>query len=145
MRAPAKSVTLGTRLPEVVSLMTQENVGVLPVVDQDGKLKGVITDRDVLVRASSRTESVQDMPVENVMTTELQTTRPDESVRRVLDKMSQWAVHRLPVVSDEGRLVGIVSIDDVAQRADYDEEIREALGRMAGRRSFWRRLAGWNL
>jgi CBS domain-containing protein len=143
MRTPAKSVRLGTPLREVVSIMTQENVGVLPVVDQDEKLKGVITDRDVLVRASAKPDG-QELPVDSVMTTDLQTVQPDEAMRGVIDKMSRRAIHRLPVVNEEGRLVGIVSIDDVAQRADYDEEVRDALAHMAGRRSFWRRLATFN-
>jgi CBS domain-containing protein len=144
MRSPARAVTLGTALPEVVSIMTQENVGILPVIDQDKKLKGVITDRDVLVRVSSANKPVQDVPVEKVMTAEVETAHPEDTIGRVIEKMGQEAVHRLPVVSHEGRLVGIISIDDVAQRADYDEEIRDALSQMAGRRSFWRRLANWS-
>jgi CBS domain-containing protein len=143
MRAPARAVMVGTSLPEVVATMKSENVGILPVVDNDQKLRGVITDRDILVRLTTTDQSRGAIMVEDVMTTRVETAAPGDQLDVVLDKMHAKAVHRLPVVDREGTLVGIVSIDDVAARADFDEDVQHALARIAGRRSFWRRLSAW--
>ena len=54
--------------------------------------------------------------------------------------MGRKQVRRLPVVDEQDRLMGIVSISDIAQKADYDEELQEALEKISSRRSFWSRL-----
>ncbi|HKY30958.1 MAG TPA: CBS domain-containing protein [Candidatus Polarisedimenticolia bacterium] len=127
-------------LREAARVMKDENVGIVPVVDENDRLQGIVTDRDIVVRSLAEDRSGPQMKVEEIMTRDVEAVTADEEVREVLDLMGRKKVRRLPVVDQEDRLTGIVSISDIASKADYHEELQEALERIASRRSFWSRL-----
>jgi CBS domain-containing protein len=106
-----------TNLAAATELMWNNDCGVLPVVD-DGKLAGIITDRDICVALGTRNRPAADMAVRDVATHEVQTCAPDDDVHTAMGIMRRAKVHRLPVVSDGGQLEGIVALNDIVLAAD---------------------------
>jgi IMP dehydrogenase len=97
---------------DAARLMAQFDVGALPVEDHD-KLIGMITDRDIAVRAVARGKS-HDTKVREVMSSDLKYCFEDEEMSHVADNIGDIQVHRLPVVNRKKRLVGIVALADIA-------------------------------
>jgi CBS domain-containing protein len=98
-------------LSKAARLMEQENVGAIVVVELDRPV-GILTDRDLALAVCLHGASPRD-PVQSRMTCPVDTIRDDEGVYNATQKMMELAVRRLPVVDDIGRLVGIVSLDDL--------------------------------
>src|SRR5919202_1190137 len=123
-----------TTLEEVARMMRDEDTGVIPVVEpgetasdsvtevqkvparsvSNGKLVGLITDRDIVVRALAEGRDARAVRAEEAMTTELHTVRPNDRVIEAIRKMGDRQVRRLPVVDREGNLRGIISMADIA-------------------------------
>ena len=93
--------------------MDELNVGVLPVVD-GGALIGVLTDRDIVVRSTSAGQDPGTATVADVMTTDARTLPQNASVDEAIETMEEHQLRRVPVVDGSGRLVGIVSLGDLA-------------------------------
>jgi CBS domain-containing protein len=102
-----------TNLAVAVERLWKADCGVLPVVDYDGSLVGIITDRDICIALGTRNRPASTILVENVMTTAVETCREDEDVVDALARMKERRVRRLPVVDDRGKLVGILSLNDI--------------------------------
>ncbi len=100
-------------LQAAARLMDELNVGVLPVCEPGG-LVGLLTDRDIVVRATSAGQDPCTTTVASIMTTSPYTLRPDALVRDALEVMQRQQVRRLPVVDAEGKVVGIVALGDLA-------------------------------
>lgn len=100
-------------LQSAAQAMDDLNVGALPVCD-NGRLVGLLTDRDIVVRSTSAGQDPCTTTVATVMTTSPHSLRPDSLVRDALQVMEQLQVRRLPVLDAEGALVGIVSLGDLA-------------------------------
>jgi CBS domain-containing protein len=103
-------------IAEAASLMAERDIGALPVGDDD-RLVGMITDRDIAVRATAVGRG-PDTAVKDVMSSEVQYCFEDEDLEHVAKNMADIQVRRLPVVSRDKRLVGIVSLSDLASRVD---------------------------
>ena len=105
----------GQSIREVASIMAEIDAGSLPVGEND-RLVGMITDRDIAIRAVAEGKG-PDTPVREVMTTEqVLYCFEDEDLNHVAENMSDERVRRLPVMNREKRLVGIVSLGDVATK-----------------------------
>ena len=135
--APA-AVTRDTPLAEVAQLMRDLDVGVIPVVDDvdSYRLEGVITDRDIAVRAVARGENVKRAKAGDFMSRAVSTVRPNATIRDVFTVMKRERVRRVPVVEDDGKLVGIVAQADLAVdyaelRPDRELEVEEVLERIS--------------
>jgi CBS domain-containing protein len=139
MTTGLKIVERDTKLPEVARLMRDEDVGVVPVVETDGRLVGVVTDRDIVVRACVGGRPIAELTACDVMTEDVISVVPEERIRDVLVCMGERQVRRMPVVDDDERLLGIVSIGDIANRAGYDAELEEAFERISSAKGFWDR------
>lgn len=115
-------------LYEAAVMMRQNDVGIIPVCE-NGKIRGVVTDRDLVVRgiAGKRPNSCQ---IQAVMSDHLVTGSPEMSVDDVAKLMSDSQVRRLPIVED-GQLVGIVSLGDLAVKQPYQNEASEALSQIS--------------
>lgn len=124
-------------LHQAAQLMRDNDIGALPVV-KDGKLVGIITDRDIVVRAIAENLSLQ-TKVEQVMTKEVFSVREDEFVFNAIRKMGEKQIRRLPVLDDDENLVGIISLADVALETEDDLEVIEALEEISSGRGFWQR------
>jgi CBS domain-containing protein len=104
----------GQTIREVAKIMAEIDAGSMPVGDND-RLVGMITDRDIAIRAVAHGKG-PDTPVREVMSTDqVLYCYEDEDLAHVAQNMGQQQVRRLPVVNREKRLVGIVSLGDVAQ------------------------------
>jgi CBS domain-containing protein len=111
-----RCVSPDTPVSEAAELMESEDVGALPVLEGD-ELAGMITDRDIVIRAVARGKDPRGMPVREVSTREVVTVRSDEDLSEALKLMASHQVRRLPVVDDGNRLVGMLAQADVAQEA----------------------------
>jgi len=107
------SVGPGTTLAEAARMMRTLHVGPLPVCD-DGRLIGVLTDRDITVRATAEGLDPVTTPVGDVMTPEVLSCQETDNVSDAALKMQMLQVRRLIVLDEEGRLAGIVSLGDIA-------------------------------
>lgn len=100
-------------LDRVAKLMREHDCGAIPVRD-GAKLVGMITDRDITIRAVATGKTPVAIPVSEVMTKKLFTVRPDDDVETAVETMKTRLVRRLPVVDREGNIVGIVAPSDLA-------------------------------
>lgn len=102
-----------TNLGEAVELMWNYNCGILPVVDTDEKVVGVITDRDICVALGTRNKPPGNIIVSEVASPKAICCKREDDVRSALAAMAEARIRRLPVINDQGKLVGILSMDDV--------------------------------
>jgi len=108
----------GTNLGSATELMWTANCGFLPVESAEGKVIGVITDRDVCIALGTRNRPAGEVTVGEVISDKLYSCKPEDEVQVALKTMAETQVHRLPVVAQNGTLVGILSMDDVLFRAE---------------------------
>ena len=125
MTPDPQTVRPADTLQSAARLMDELNVGVLPVVD-GGALLGVLTDRDIVVRSTSAGQDPGTATVADAMTTDARTLPQDASVDEAVETMEEHQLRRVPVVDGSGRLVGIVSLGDLA--ASGTPEAADALG-----------------
>jgi CBS domain-containing protein len=103
-----------TLLEEIAKIMEMEDVGSVPLVDSGDRLVGVVTDRDIVIRAIARGKETRGMPAGAAASREVVTVNPDQSLDEALKLMAEYKVRRLPVVVEDDRLVGIVAQADIA-------------------------------
>jgi CBS domain-containing protein len=119
------TATLDTTLEEIANMMKAEDVGAIPVLDDDDKLAGIITDRDIVVRAIAEGEDPTECTAEDILSEQLHTIEPDADLQEAINLMSQHQIRRLPVVEEE-QVIGIISLGDVSVKSQT-EEAGEAL------------------
>jgi CBS domain-containing protein len=108
-----------TNLGAATELMWKGNCGFLPVVGNDGKVFGVVTDRDICIALGTRNRLPGEIRVSEVITSQrLFYCCPDDDVHVALQAMQSGRVRRLPVITHDGALAGIVSMDDVLLKAE---------------------------
>ncbi|MFZ5718895.1 MAG: CBS domain-containing protein [Pseudomonadota bacterium] len=112
MTAQVATATPKSTIAEVARTMADVESGVVPITD-DGKVVGLITDRDIVLRVVAGGMSL-DTPVSTVMTEEVESCREDENVADAAARMGDRQIRRLVVLNDQGRLTGIVSLGDIA-------------------------------
>jgi CBS domain-containing protein len=112
VRTPV-SCNCETNLAAAVELLWNRNCGFLPVVESDGKVKGVVTDRDLCIALGTRNRLASEIVVGEVMTDKLFSCSPDEDIHSALQTMRTQRVRRLPIIARDGTLQGILSMDDV--------------------------------
>lgn len=116
-------------LRDAAQLMAKLDIGALPVEEED-RLVGMITDRDIAVRAVA--EGLDgDTPVREIMTSEVKYCFEDQTIDEVTRNMGEQRLRRLPVLSRNKRLVGILSLGDIAVEAASQDEAGEALGEIS--------------
>jgi CBS domain-containing protein len=111
-----RSVTPQTPVNEVAELMAADDVGAIPVVDGE-RLVGIVTDRDIVVRAIAKGKDTRGMPASEVSSRELVTVDPEDDLSDALQLMARHQVRRLAVIDERERLVGVLSQADVALTA----------------------------
>lgn len=117
---PTESAALAARL------LARHDIGALPVCSPSGQLRGIVTDRDIILRCVAAGEDPRTLPVKHIMTRHPQALSPEEDVRQAARLMSSQQVRRLPVVED-GKVVGVVSLGDLAKCGKHEMEISKAL------------------
>jgi CBS domain-containing protein len=129
-------------LAEAAQLMQEANIGILPVVEE-GQVCGVITDRDLVVRAIAVGADLTSTPVGECATGDPVVAHPDWSLDRAMEAMARAQIGRLPVIDDDNALTGIVTLGSLALRAKKDKQTlaaakevsRRSVKAMASRRA----------
>ena len=117
---PSSTASLAARL------LSRHNVGALPVCGSDRRLRGVVTDRDIVLRCIAAEDDPAQTPARDIMTRYPATLSPGDDCREATRLMADKQVRRLPVV-DNGKLVGILSLSDLARSHRFDMEAAQAL------------------
>ena len=105
------------RIGYAARLMRDYDCGALPVVDRDGRLIGILTDRDISMRIVANESDTHDAIVADCMTDGAFASHAEDSVRECMRRMSRHRIRRLPIINDWGQVVGIVSQGDLARHA----------------------------
>ncbi len=121
-----KEVMMGTpytchreaNLGEATELMWKGNCGFLPVTGTDGKVCGVVTDRDVCIALGTRNKVAGEVTVGEVTGGKLHACSPEDEIHLALLTMREGKVRRLPVIDSDGKAVGVLSMDDVLLHAE---------------------------
>jgi len=114
---------------DAAKLMRDEDVGLAPVVEGD-RLVATLTDRDITIRVVAEGKDPESTRVRDVASTDLVTIDPDQELDEALRLMAQHQVRRLPVVEEDGRLVGVLAQADVAKEGD-DRQTGEVVERIS--------------
>ena len=117
MTSNPKTVTSDQTVVDAARIMQQEDTGIVPIVDGD-RLVGVITDRDITITVVAEGKDPQSTRVTEIASRDLITIDPQQDLDEALRLMAQHQVRRLPVVEEDGKLVGILAQADVAEHAD---------------------------
>ena len=155
--------TRDSLLVEVARMMKQEDTGVIPVVDYDarpgnggteaernyegrnyarGKLIGLITDRDIVIRAIADNKDCASTRAEDIMSVDIHTAHGNDRVVDVIRKMGDKQVRRITVTNEHGYLVGMISMADIALETRNDRELANAIEDISKGSSFWNRIFG---
>lgn len=121
MTRGVRSMSPSDTVAKAAQAMDELNVGVIPVCEGE-KLVGMVTDRDIVVRGVARECDMKTTRLADVMSTNVRSTTEDRDVDDVLGEMADTQIRRMPVVDGQQRLVGIVSLGDIAVK-DPDDEL----------------------
>ena len=117
---PEETVSVAARMLE------HNNIGALPVCGTDGRLCGMLTDRDIVIRCLAAGKQPQTTSVREVMTAKIYVGRPDMEVSLAAGLMGKEQIRRLPVM-DKGKLCGMVSLGDLARKEESSIDAGDAL------------------
>ncbi len=121
-------------ISDAAALMKKNNIGVVPICDNRGCLLGLVTDRDILMRTSTAdADSVKLTKISDIMTTNLVTVSPEMNVHDAACLFSKKKVHRLPVLEND-RLVGMLSLTDLAKKKIFLAEVGDIMGSIASKK-----------
>ena len=121
---PEETVMVAARMLE------HNNIGAIPVCGSDGRLCGVVTDRDIITRCLAAGKAPQSTTVREVMTNKVYVGRPDMEVTMAASLMGREQIRRLPVM-ENGRLCGMVSLGDLARKEESSIEAADALAEIS--------------
>ena len=125
---PEETVSIAARMLE------HNNIGALPVCSNDGRLCGMLTDRDIVIRCIAAGKQPQTTSVREVMTAKIYVGRPDMEVSLAAGLMGREQIRRLPVM-DKGKLCGMVSLGDLARKEESSIDAGDALTEISSRLS----------
>lgn len=125
MTRNVRTLTPSDTVASAAQAMDKLNVGVIPVCEGD-KLLGMVTDRDIVVRAVAQGLD-GNTPLARVMSTDVRTARESDDLDTVLADMASSQIRRLPVLDGAERLVGIISIGDIAVKGQDEEDVGQSL------------------
>ena len=125
MNHPAVTCPAGDTMENAARLMWEFDCGIIPLVNDDGRLAGVITDRDICMAAYTQGRPLRTMPIAAGMSKAPIAVHANDSIEAAESLMRDNQVRRLPVVDDRGRPVGMLSINDLARAAAHSKHSDE--------------------
>jgi CBS domain-containing protein len=120
MTRDVRTLSPNDSVVDAARCMDELNVGVIPVCEGD-RLVGMVTDRDIVVRGVAQQGEVQGMKLVDVMSSHVRCAREDDDLDHVLGEMAQAQIRRMPVVDGNEKLIGIVTLGDIAAKNPDDE------------------------
>ena len=133
MNKPAVTCPVDSTLDVAARLMAEFDCGIIPVIGDDGRLAGVVTDRDICMAAYAQERPLSKIPVPKAMTRHVIASHMNDAIETVEHLMADNRIRRVPVVDDHGRPLGVVSVNDVVRlaakshRIGIDRELVETL------------------
>ena len=112
-------VNPGTSVCDCANLMAEHKIGCIPVCDENQKVVGIITDRDILLRTVCKNKNTKTTPASDIMSTNVKCCSCNDEIEKAEDIMAKEQVRRIPVV-DNNKVIGILTLGDLA---NYNEEI----------------------
>ncbi|MCL2082328.1 MAG: CBS domain-containing protein [Oscillospiraceae bacterium] len=112
-------------------LLHRHNIGSLPVCSIDGKLRGMVTDRDIVLRCVAAESDPKTTQIREIMSRGIVYANPDDDIRHAAHKMAHEQVRRLPVLDNGGKVVGMLSLGDMAKTQAFDMEASKALSEIS--------------
>lgn len=113
MTSEVAACGLETNLAAAATIMWEKDCGSVPVLDHEGRVTGIITDRDICMALTTRNSRASEVTVGDVISGAVVSCAPDDAVSAALETMRSGQLRRLPVIDDEGKLMGILSLNDV--------------------------------
>jgi CBS domain-containing protein len=135
MTRDVRTATREMTLRDVAVMMHEGDMGSVPVVE-DGRLIGIVTDRDIVVRCIAEGRGAE-TPINEAMTTEIFSVKPDDFAFEAVRLMGDKQVRRIPVITNDGTLAGIISMADIALETEDELEIAETLEEISSGSAFW--------
>ncbi len=111
-------------------LLSRHNIGALPVCSTEGKLRGLVTDRDIVLRCVAVDEDPHTTKISQIMSRRIVSVKPEDTAKMATDLMAKEQIRRLPV-EENGKVVGMVSLGDMATAPDYSMEASAALSEIS--------------
>jgi CBS domain-containing protein len=122
MTVNAKACVPTNSLADAARLMWDNDCGILPVVVEGGKVVGLITDRDICMAAATKGRNLSNIAVEDVISGNVFACKPEDEIKGALSTMRENKVRRLPVVAVDGKLQGVLSMNDVVLKAEETKD-----------------------
>jgi len=116
-----------TSLREIAKLMENNGVGSIPICDDNGKVVGFITDRDIITRCVAANGDCSKIKASDVMTKQVIKTTPDTDIKEVCETMSTNQIRRLPVI-ENNKIVGMLSLGDISHFEEEENDVGKTLG-----------------
>ncbi len=113
--------TSDTTLQEIAKLMQQNNVGCVPICNQENHVIGFVTDRDIITRCIANNKNCDQTKASDIMTTKVIKTTPDTELEDATQTMSHNQIRRLPVI-ENNQIVGMLTIGDLAQNQNVQPQ-----------------------
>jgi CBS domain-containing protein len=135
MTRDVRTATREMTLRDVAVMMHEGDMGSVPVVE-DGRLIGIVTDRDIVVRCIAEGRGAE-TPINEAMTTGIFSVKPDDFAFEAVRLMGDKQVRRIPVITNDGTLAGIISMADIALETEDELEIAETLEEISSGSAFW--------
>lgn len=117
IRRDVMSCTLHDNLERAAQLMWEHDIGCLPIIDDQGHVAGMITDRDICMAAYTQGAPLRAVPVTTAMATRVFSCRETDEVDAVEKVMREHQIRRMPVINEQGHPIGIISLNDIARAA----------------------------
>jgi len=123
MVGEVKSCRLETNLAAAAEIMWKNDCGALPVLNNDGSVVGMVTDRDICIALGTRNRLPSDIPVSEVIPQKVFACTPKDDIHVALKTMQEQKIRRLPVTSKDGKLKGILCLNDVALNSKQSDAL----------------------
>jgi CBS-domain-containing membrane protein len=118
MTRNVKTCRIGDNLHQAAQVMWENDCGIVPVLDESDRVVGMLTDRDICMAAYTRGEALWAIAVSHAMSKQVHGVRTDDSIETAETIMRRAQVRRVPVLDADGRVLGIVSMNDLARRSE---------------------------
>ena len=117
-----------TTIVDVAKLMNEQHIGFIPICDEEKKLCGIVTDRDIVLRGIACGKDVNSTPVSEIMTTNVCICMKNDGMDKAQGKMSEKQIRRLPVCDENNKIIGILTLGNLIQNENLDnEDVAETL------------------
>ena len=127
MTTPAVACKPGMNLAEATALFWENGCGALPITSETGELIGIVTDRDICIALGTRNVRSSDLHVQDVAHDHLLSCKRTDDIHTALQRMRDGKVRRLPVIDEDSRLAGIISMDDIVLNAQRNGRTGDAV------------------